>query len=121
MANKKNNGVKHSERRSKNKTSHPIKRSGGARTSETALARRERDQAWAISPFSFIRRFGEEMDRLFDDFRWRRGWVAPTVEGGLDRFLGGSSWAPQVEVFEDGNKLVVRADLPGMNRDDVNV
>ena len=32
-----------------------------------------------------------------------------------------SLWAPQVEVFERGNNLVVRADLPGLSRDDVDV
>jgi HSP20 family protein len=32
-----------------------------------------------------------------------------------------SFWAPLVEVFERGNNLVVRADLPGLNRDDVDV
>ena len=30
-------------------------------------------------------------------------------------------WAPQVEVLERGNNLVVRADLPGLSRDDVDV
>ena len=32
-----------------------------------------------------------------------------------------SLWAPQVELFERGNNLVVRADLPGLSRDDVDV
>src|SRR5262249_19724143 len=30
-------------------------------------------------------------------------------------------WAPQVEVFERDNELVLRADLPGLTKDDVNV
>jgi HSP20 family protein len=30
-------------------------------------------------------------------------------------------WSPQVEVRESGNNLVVRADLPGLSRDDVDV
>jgi HSP20 family protein len=32
-----------------------------------------------------------------------------------------SLWTPQVEVFERGNNLVVRADLPGLSLDDVDV
>lgn len=32
-----------------------------------------------------------------------------------------SLWAPQVEVFERGNNLVIRADLPGLSREDVDV
>ncbi len=30
-------------------------------------------------------------------------------------------WAPQIEVFQKDNELVLRADLPGMKRDDVTV
>ena len=75
------------------------------------------------SPFTFMRRFSEEMDRLFEDFGFGRGWLAPGFEGGLDRLrtLGGASWAPQVEVIEKDNQLIVRADLPGMSKDDVQV
>jgi len=32
-----------------------------------------------------------------------------------------SQWAPQSDVFERGNDLIIRADLPGMTKDDVNV
>lgn len=34
---------------------------------------------------------------------------------------GGGLWSPQVEVRERGNNIVVRADLPGLSRDDVDV
>src|SRR5262245_49107449 len=30
-------------------------------------------------------------------------------------------WNPQIETFQRGDQLVVRADLPGMSKDDVNV
>jgi HSP20 family protein len=81
------------------------------------------DRSWTGSPFSFMRRFSEEMDRLFDDFGVSRGWNMPTFEGGLDRLrsLGSSIWSPQIEVFERDNQLIIRADLPGMSQDDVNV
>jgi len=118
------------------------------------------------TPFSFMRRFGEEMDRLFEDF----GFVPPGLESELT-LLGfptpfgrssvavnanprqvssgsssaaprsgavsrspssatassaslanrGTSWMPQVEVLQRGNDLVVRADLPGLRREDVHV
>ena len=63
------------------------------------------------------------MDRLFEDFGFGRGWLAPGFEGGLDRLrtFGGASWAPRVEVIERDNQLTVRADLPGMSKDDVQV
>jgi HSP20 family protein len=70
-----------------------------------------------------MRRFSEEMDRLFGEYGFGRGWLAPAFEGGLDRLtaLGSSKFSPQVEVFERDDKLVVRADLPGMTRDEVNI
>ncbi len=75
------------------------------------------------SPFTFMRRFSEEMDRLFEDFGFGRGWLAPSFESGLDRLgtFGNASWVPQVEVFQRGDQLVVRTDLPGLTKDDINV
>ena len=76
------------------------------------------------SPFSFMRRFSEEMDRLFEDFGFGRGWMSPSM-GGMSpsgfRELGRAAWSPQVEVFRRGDELVVRADLPGMRKEDVRV
>jgi len=31
------------------------------------------------------------------------------------------SWAPNIDVFEKGDKLVVKAEIPGMKEDDINV
>ena len=94
---------------------------------QTGLTRREQSlpSLSAGSPFSFMRRFSEEMDRLFEDFGFGRGWLAPGF--GRDFFpagfgeFGQSGWSPQVEVFERGGQLVVRADLPGLTKDDVKV
>jgi HSP20 family protein len=100
---------------------------GGNQSSQTGLERRE--QGWPSlasgSPFSFMRRFSEEMDRLFEDFGFGRGWLAPSF--GRDLFprnfgeLGQSAWSPQVEMFEREGQLVLRADLPGLSKDDVKV
>jgi HSP20 family molecular chaperone IbpA len=35
--------------------------------------------------------------------------------------LAGFSWSPQVEIFRRGDTLVVRADLPGLRKDEVRV
>jgi HSP20 family protein len=96
-------------------------------TQQTGLSRREQSfpTLTAGSPFSFMRRFSEEMDRLFEDFGFGRGWLAPSF--GRELFpagfgdLGQSLWSPQVEVFEREGRLVVRADLPGLTKDDVKV
>jgi HSP20 family protein len=40
---------------------------------------------------------------------------------GLQQSGARGLWAPHVEVFERGNNIVVRADLPGLTRDDIDV
>lgn len=69
----------------------------------------------ASTPFEFMRRFGEEMDRLFGDFGFGNG-LTSTLTRGVPGI-----WAPQVEMFERDGQLLVRADLPGLTKDDVNV
>jgi HSP20 family protein len=71
----------------------------------------------AATPFEFMRRFGEEMDKLFGDFDFGRNWLPPAIA----RSNGPGLWAPEIEMFEQDGQLVVRADLPGLTRDDVNV
>jgi HSP20 family protein len=94
----------------------------GAGQSGSDIARRE-GAPLTGSPFAFIRRFSEEMDRLFEDFGFGRARLAPEFEHGLDQLgaLGGASWAPRVEVLERDNELMIRADLPGLTKDDVKV
>jgi HSP20 family protein len=71
----------------------------------------------AATPINVVRRFSEEMDRLFEDFGGR-GWLTPMLDKAQ---LPQGPWSPQVEVFERDDELVLRADLPGLTRDDVNV
>ena len=71
----------------------------------------------AATPINVMRRFSEEMDRLFEDFGGR-GWLTPMLDKAQ---LPQGPWSPQVEIFERGNELVLRADLPGLSKDDINV
>lgn len=89
----------------------------------TALAR---SNDWLPSvfdrrPFAFMRRFGEEMDRLFADFGFGRDWLTPSFGSRSFGEFGNTVWSPQIEMFERDGQLVVRADLPGLTRDDVKV
>ena len=80
----------------------------------TGLARREPFGLWSASPFSSIfQRWNDEMDRFFDDLAGGRGAMSRTHEQ--------TGWMPQIEMFQRGNDLIVRADLPGMKKDDVHV
>src|SRR5690242_13746602 len=59
----------------------------------------------ALSPFSMMRRFNDEMDRLF--------------RGGREGESG--MWMPSIDVREKDNQLLINADLPGLNPNDVKV
>ena len=76
------------------------------------------------SPFSMLERFADEMDRILDDFGLDRPSPASRTGRSFLRSWQGSSawsWAPDVEVFHRNDEFVVRADLPGLNKDDVKV
>lgn len=83
----------------------------------------------SMNPFAAMRRWSEDMDRLLQDFGYGPlGFGrSPFRElGALGARLGSgqndiSDWSPQVEAFQRGDKFVVRADLPGMKKDDVKV
>jgi HSP20 family protein len=93
---------------------------------ERGVARRE-PFADVGSPFRLIERFADEMDRVFEDFGFGRAWPTSRVGRGLFRSpwsgtaTGMEAWAPDVEVFHRNDELVVRADLPGMSKEDIKV
>src|SRR5258705_371329 len=90
---------------------------------QTGIARREQAANFrTVTPFSLMRRFSEEMDRLFGDFNFAGGLASGFGrEFGRLADLEGSMWLPQVETFERDGQLIVRADLPGLTKDDINV
>jgi len=79
------------------------------------------------TPFNFVSRFAEEMDRLFEEFGVESGWHVPSLftRGSelLRRETGlvPAEWSPRVEVFEREGQYVVKAELPGLTKDDVTV
>ena len=71
---------------------------------------------WSGSPVRALQRFADEMDRMFDDFGFGGRWNAP-----LWRETAAEAWAPEIDVFHRNNELTIRADLPGLKRDEVSV
>jgi len=70
---------------------------------------------WGLVPWRPFREM-EEMERRFEDIfgrsllpAWRR---LPLEERG---------WAPAIEVFEKGDKFVIKAEVPGMKEEDIDV
>ncbi len=77
---------------------------------------RRAERSHGLAPF-------EEMERLFEDFfpsRWMRGWHGgwPTWSALEAPFEGHT---PRVDVINRDEEIVVRAELPGVKKDDLDV
>jgi HSP20 family protein len=69
-------------------------------------------------PFTGLTRWESEMDRMMDDFfgrRMRPWWP--------ERWLRGDTeiTTPAVDVYEEKDEIVVKAELPGMEKNDIEV
>lgn len=78
---------------------------------------------FGFTPFSLMRRFTDNLERLFEDFNHFR--LMPFLEKELAlphwNELQTSMWSPQIEIFKKDNQITVRADLPGMKKEDIEV
>ena len=63
-------------------------------------------------PFRELHSLQRGLNDLFD---WSWG------KGALERSAEGISWAPAVEVDEDEKEIRVKAEVPGMTKDDLNI
>jgi len=68
----------------------------------------------SASPFWLMRRIAEDMDRMLED-------AGLADRSGRSQVRDRGLWSPQVETFRRGDKIVVRADLPGLRKEDVKV
>ena len=88
------------------------------------------------SPFTLMRRLAEDMEKMMADFGFEDQFRSPLFRNETFRptfswldespfssetanFL--NQWSPQVEVFQRENQFIVRADLPGIEKDAVKV
>lgn len=69
------------------------------------------------APKHLVRRVRDEVDRLFQDFGFDNLTRSlPDVEA-----IGFGLWTPEVEVFDRDDQIIVRADLPGLTKDDIKI
>ncbi len=110
------------------------RREGATGTSTTArrsnVTRRAPYFGTTASPFHLMRRMADEIDRLFSDVDFGRvgyGMQSPQRTAGLfdpwrtDTRLADAAWVPQVETFRRDNNVVIRADLPGLTKNDISI
>lgn len=66
--------------------------------------------------------------------KWRSGWPQwDLFDSALDKFISdvdgfrgtgidrGNGWVPSVDIGEEENSYLIRAEVPGMGKDDINV
>ena len=75
-----------------------------------------------LNPFGMMRRFTTDMERLFENFE---GFRFPGLFNreffALPSEFKDFEWMPQIEVLQTNGDLMVKADLPGLTKDDVKV
>lgn len=69
-------------------------------------------EVWG-DPFRELEQIQHEMNRLFNFSLERRT--------GRDAELWEGKWSPAVDVYDSKDTIVVKADLPGMNKDEIDV
>ena len=74
------------------------------------------------TPFRFMKRFTEDMERLFEDFQgFRFGSLFGREIFPFTKEFEHVDWVPKIEVSERNGELSVRAELPGLTKNDVKV
>jgi HSP20 family protein len=78
---------------------------------EVAVSKGKLERLPRAAPFG-------DIDRLFDDF-FGRGWMRPF---GWERPLAEMpAFAPSVDVIDREDEVVVRAEVPGFRKEDINI
>lgn len=75
-----------------------------------ALIRYQRPEA----NFSQMSNLRDEIDQLFD-----RMFQSPLDMTRENQFMGG--WVPAIDLYEDKDNLVVKAELPGMKKENIDI
>lgn len=95
------------------------KTTGSPSREDQRLAARE--PVRIVSPFRTLERFADQMDRIFEDFGFGRSPFGGSNWFGAPQRAMPQLWAPDIEISQRDNELVLRADLPGLTKDDVSI
>ena len=78
--------------------------------------------SYTANPFEMMDRMSDEMDRVFNRMFREFGMPRMSWPTNMSRSAGGQqSWSPRIEAFQKGDQFCVRAELPGLKKDDVQV
>lgn len=93
------------------------RQAGNQSTARDRASQPRREMERPFAPFTIMRQGLDEIERSFGAAlrgEWdqlRRGWRSQPL----------SDWSPAIETFQRGNEFVIRADVPGMNRQDLQI
>ena len=79
---------------------------------EPALMRKEGSR----DPLTTLRKMTTEFERMFEEPGWPFQWPFFAL-----RPFEATTWSPGIDVFEKGNRLVTRLDLPGVTKENLKV
>lgn len=71
-----------------------------------------RNTALATSPFGLVEDLQNELNRFFDN-----SLLNLTRNNGLES----GSWLPHTDIHDAGDKLIVKTDLPGLEKEDIDI
>jgi len=100
-----------------------VSQESGGRSNHAVTSQRSRSlSATPQNPFSMMRQLSREMDRLMDSF-FERGFgsVLRDDYAREDDWQPRMLWSPQIDVQQRNDALIVRADLPGIDKDDIRI
>ena len=72
--------------------------------------------SYGFGPFAWMRQMQDQLDRAFTGL-----WGGTSGSEWMSDATFPSDWSPAIDVFQRGNDLVIRADVPGLSKDDVTV
>lgn len=72
------------------------------------------------TPFNLMRRFADDMERMFEDLNeFRTPYLKSEFK--FPSEFQTSIWTPKIEVLESNGDFVVRAELPGLKKEDIDI
>lgn len=89
------------------------------RPPERTEPRRWEPSQYSSGPGTLMRQMQDQMDRWFSRFGLGGGWGSPFTS--MSRATGMGDWTPAIDAFQRGNEFIIRADVPGMTRNDLSV
>src|SRR5688500_15601115 len=73
------------------------------------IARFQRPDLWNWSAFDQLTNIRDEINRLFE---------SPYENGSSNVF---NTWAPALDLYEDNDHIILRAEIPGMKKEDIDI